>query len=711
MSNQPDPAFENIITGLSDSQVQMLLQVAHGQPVMPRNAAVRTGLVERCLVDVVYPPTDWKMTLTSLGQTIAELLPHNLAKRLYSNHAGLLIQLANNEPVDLSKPINGTLITNWIIRLYGLINQAEDGTLTITPQGRAVANWRMLSDAQMDADIQAHAAKQPEDAPQETPSSTPIDEDMGEMVRRLHAGVYDVPRQSVATPDAASTTATDDEDAPQAQSIARRLNSQERLILDELCRRKSMVLTENQALHRGNLNALGLIEVEGKSITITLLGEEVADAVNFLEITGEYNAEPTEPEPAVGTPNGASVVDNPAPSADHIAEPDNMVTPTPEEPATAVADPVGALHEEPEDDRAALLAEVEYLRKALIEKAEASNKESRSEIPRGSHKALKLHAEQIKIVRAHSDMMARRLERAEVELAALKAAQTHPASAPAEPAEVAKLKASIEELQKQVDRQTFNHKRQLDEKDEAAAKLRREIDTLTTERNEFKKEASSNAREFVAQANAAQELREQVETLKGIIERIKPATGSATQYRIARNTSEVELAKMHAAGWGFQHMQFMPDGALHVVFVHAPAPGQPTTQPPVYAAATTDTQEAEIVSDGEPVGTPNGASVTFTEPPTSPTPAPLNGFKVVIIDDAPGIPMPDATDPDGVKTMRQMMRSGVPADQISATLNQHNLDKASADFTNRQQQAAEFASNPPFNRPAPPPRRLITSTN
>lgn len=705
MSSQPNPSLQVIMSSLSDAQRRMLLQISHSQPVEPRNAAVRAGLAERGLIDVIAPPSRWEVRLTQLGHAIVGVLPDHIAQILNGatlpssvNGVDVLIALADGEESAATRPVD-----KWIsCSVFGLIAVTETGN-TITPQGRTIAaalktlrtptTPTAINDIDLKALIDATIIhSRPEDMEgvgaytigHFTPTGaeyafTDTEQDAIQLAKEL-SDVWVIARDGIYISDSSKGTPTVDtapteDTAPDAESIARTLNSQQRLILDELNRRKSMLLTENQALHRGNLKDLGLIEVEGKSITITLLGEKVMDAASFLEITGEYEDDPAESDAPTDEPSA------PAPTV----EPNEL-------------NELNELNEPAVTVERTLLEEVEYLRQQILEMAEDSHKKSRAEISRGDHNALKLHGKQLNIIRQQSNMANARAERAEKELAALKSTPQPVTNTD----EIAKLRESIGELQKQVDRQSFNHKRQLEEKDAAAAKLRREIDTLTTERDAARRDATNNAREFVTQANAAQELREQVEALQATIERIKPATGSATQYRIARNTNEIELAKMHAAGWGVQHMQFMPDGALHVVFVHAPAPQQHPAQPPLHAVVTTDTQEAEII-EITPDPVPNVASVTFTEPPTPPTPAPLNA--TVVIDN-----LAHDEDPDGVNAMRQMMRAGVSADQISATLNDRNLEQARANFTTRQQQAAEF-KNPPANRPAPPPRRFIPSTN
>lgn len=714
-----DRTMQNIMRSLPPAQINMLLSIAHGGEALTRNPAVRGGLAERGLIDIIAPPSNWQMRLTQLGQSVAAALIPFVAERMMKESPEsqapikTLLALFHNDAAPSEPP------KWWSIVVYGLVTPAAPHA--ITPQGRAVAaalesTFNLAPAASAPSATDPKAIAQTLTADQKElltvamvskkglthpdkchPDSVsraviPVLEKLG-LVQLAPDNMYVITPlggQVYGELDAngeGELAEAADEAPTSVEALARTLNAQERLILDELSRRRTMTLTEGQALHSANLKKLGVVACEGSTITMTSLGLAVADAVNTLEILGEYQDDPATP-------------DTPDAPTDHIAEPVEMVESVESEPNEPPA----------VDDRAALLAEIETLRNALLDAAAASNKDARSEIPRGNQKALQLNKKQMEAIKNQSDAANRRAAAAERELAALiKSQSTSTTDAPAatDPTEITKLKASMEEMQIQLKRLSFNHKRQLDEKDATAAKLRAELEAITRDRDELKREATRNAREFVSQANQAQELRERVEQLEATLERIKPASGGGTQYRIARNTNEAELAKMHAAGWGFQHMQFMPDGALHVVFVHAPAPQQLPAQPPLHAVVT-DTQDAEIVSEDEPANA-DLITITITEPPTSPTPAHVNGFNV-IIDDAPGIPTPDATDPDGVEAMRQMMRSGVPADQITATLNQRNLEQARAGFTTRQQQAANFAaSNPPANRPAPPPRRFIPS--
>jgi len=109
-------------------------------------------------------------------------------------------------------------------------------------------------------------------------------------------------------------------DNSEVQEIARNLTPVQRSALEELASKKIMPLTDvSDAL--ATLTGLWLAS-DGVAL-ITRLGELVADEMNFMEITGEYDEESSTPA-----------------APDHIVQPDKMVDQTPQIDLQPAPDPL-----------------------------------------------------------------------------------------------------------------------------------------------------------------------------------------------------------------------------------------------------------------------------------------------------------------------------------------------------------------------------------
>lgn len=296
--------------------------------------------------------------------------------------------------------------------------------------------------------------------------------------------------------------------------------------------------------------------------------------------------------PIALTPQGQAValIFSQRDNADHIAEPVEKVSEPNEPTAAELVEPSqqAPAPAQPADDRAALLAEIETLRKALLEAAESSNQAARREIPKENHKALKLNANQLQVIRNQSNATAERAARAERELASIReenaklkaeldgflsqnkkdneqlleiAIENDQADAVRIQlaADLAAANAKIDTLNMQIDRMSLNHKRQLDAKSEEITRMTNQLDSA----NRRAERAETDIKTVQATASRWQQEHSAITALLKLL-----TPDDKPTYRVVENATAQTLAEMECAGWERVLMQF-DSGSLRVVYRHA----------------------------------------------------------------------------------------------------------------------------------------------
>lgn len=387
------------------------------------------------------------------------------------------------------------------------------------------------------------------------------------------------------------------------------------------------------------LNDWGLTEGD----TLTDFGRAVAAALQIME-PGYALADLTPPAQPVQTPADALpalVVEDETPAPDPVEEPQ----PETEDDPVEEEDPAPT-----DDDRAALLAEIETLRAALADANDALGSEWIKSQDRKmvSHKVGQLHKTTQLVLRGQSEAASKRAEKAEADNAALRAqlkAIKQVAAAPTtgDGDELATLRGHLSEVMSERDnlraqldeanlistrnaREVFQTSRQLADALDAIKKHAEEADTATRRADRAESDLSTiqqTAQRWQAEHQAAIT---EAGRLNAIVEQLTAEIPAG--HTIVTDATPAHLDRLTAEQRAILHMQFMPDGKLYVVAGPTQRP-QPQPEKPAEAADhfveagnmvyDHPTEETEIIDEEEfpapdPVGAPEPVYVFSEEP-------------------------------------------------------------------------------------------------